>query len=638
MIAHGKCATGYTLEGEVRVERDTIVVTIYNAPNVDGLRKHYEGLPETLRGEVSNPPAPKNPCRKGAAGPGGFHPIQPHDSLGCMMRWTSFPILMTVFLAGFLHAQELGTAPAASTASPADDLPAILRWLGFNWSNDQVVQLRDQALRERAAQLEIRSRPVDPSVQQPLVFRPFDEATVRSRPEGFNWVPPTNVVVTPAPTDLPWLDVAQLSALLRSGQVTSEQLTRLSLDRLQQHGPRLNCTVTLLGESALAAARQADVEIRAGRWRGPLHGIPYGAKDLLDVRGTPSSWGVAVRSNAIAHSNATVISRLNNAGAILVAKLSLGELAMGDVWYAGKTRNPWNTEEGSSGSSAGSAAAVAAGLVPFAIGSETLGSLVSPASVCHITALRPTFGRVPRTGAMTLCASLDKLGPLARNAEDCALVLQVIRGPDGLDRSVIPGGFAWDNATSIQGLRIGVLRDDLTKDQSGWPRHQETIELLKRLGAQIEEVALPQHPAAPLRLILSAEASASFEPWVRDGRAESLAQQAGWSWPNQFRAARLITAVEYLEANRARTQLADAMETLAARFDALLAPPWQGDALLFSNFSGHPCVVIPNGAKSPKPPATITFIGRWFGEESLLRIARACQAASSWHLARPPGF
>ena len=552
-----------------------------------------------------------------------------------MMRRSVLFLLVAGLFSTFLHAQEPVTTPSAA---PADDLPAVLRWLGFNWSAEQVQQLKDQALRERAALLEVRSNPVDPTVQQPLVFRPFDETTVRSRPDGFNWQPPTNVVVPRDPTDLPWLGIAPLSALLRSGQITSEQLTRLSLDRLQQHGPTLNCTVTLLEESALAAARQADAEIRAGRWRGPLHGIPYGAKDLLDVRGTPSSWGVAVRSNAVAQSNATVIDRLNAAGAVLVAKLSLGELAMGDVWYAGKTRNPWNTNEGSSGSSAGSAAAVAAGLVPFAIGSETLGSLVSPASVCHITALRPTFGRVPRTGAMTLCASLDKLGPLARNAEDCALVLQVIRGPDGLDRSVIPGGFAWDNATSIQGLRIGVLRDDLTKDQAGWPRHQETIELLKRLGARIEEITLPKHPAAPLRLILSAEASASFEPWVRDGRAETLAQQAGWNWPNQFRAARLITAVEYLEANRARTQLADAMESLAVRFDALLAPPWQGDALLFSNFSGHPCVVIPNGAKSPKPPATITFIGRWFGEESLLRIARACQAASSWHLARPPGF
>ncbi len=567
--------------------------------------------------------------------PGGFHPIAPRDSLRPMMRRSVHSLFVAGLLSTLLHAQAPVPPP---TPAPADDLPAVLRWLGFNWSAEQVQQLKEQALRERAALLDVRAQPVDPAVQQPLVFRPFDEAIVRSRPDGFNWQPPTNVVVPPDPAALPWLGVAQLSALIRAGQVTSEQLTRLSLDRLKQHGPTLNCTVTLLEETALAAARQADAEIRAGRWRGPLHGIPYGAKDLLDVRGTPSSWGVAVRSNAVAQSNATVIDRLHAAGAVLVAKLSLGELAMGDVWYAGKTRNPWNTNEGSSGSSAGSAAAVAAGLVPFAIGSETLGSLVSPASVCHITALRPTFGRVPRTGAMTLCASLDKLGPLARSAEDCALVLEAIRGPDGLDRSVIPGGFAWDNSTSIQGLRIGVLRDDLTKDQAGWSRHQETLELLKRLGVQLEDVTLPPHPAAPLRLILSAEASASFEPWVRDGRAESLAQQDGWNWPNQFRAARLITAVEYLEANRARAQLADAMETLLSRYDALLAPPWQGNTLLFSNFSGHPCVVIPNGAKSQKPPATITFIGRWFGEESLLRIARACQAASSWHLARPPGF
>ena len=391
-------------------------------------------------------------------------------------------------------------------------------------------------------------------------------------------------------------------------------------------------------DRALASARRADAEIRSGKWRGPLHGVPFGAKDLLDVAGMPSSWGVAVRSNHVATMTATVIRRLEDAGAILVAKLSLGELAMGDVWHGGTTRNPWEPKSGSSGSSAGSAAAVAAGLVPFAIGSETLGSIVSPSTVCGVTGLRPTFGRVPRTGAMALCPSLDKLGPITRSAEDAALVLGIIHGPDGEDPSAVAAGFGWEPARDIRGLRIGVLRAELARDTNGLPRHLATIEVLRSLGARIEDVEWPAHPPEPLRMILDAEASASFEPWVRDGRAETLVQQADWNWPNQFRAARLVPAVEYLEANRARIRLARAMEERLARLDAVVAPPWAGNTLLLSNFSGHPCVVLPNGPKEGSKPNTFCLVGPWFGEERLLRVARAYQQATAWHRARPPGF
>ena len=369
-----------------------------------------------------------------------------------------------------------------------------------------------------------------------------------------------------------------------------------------------------------------------------MHGIPYGAKDLLDVRGVPTTWGVAVRSNAVAGSDATVIERLDAAGAVLVAKLSLGELAMGDVWFGGKTRNPWAPAEGSSGSSAGSASAVAAGLMPFAIGSETLGSIVSPSTVCGVTGLRPTFGRVPRTGAMTLCASLDKLGVLARSAEDAALVFEVIRGPDGRDHSVVKAGFEWDNRTGISGMRVGVLKADLQEDKAGRTNHEAVVEWLRKAGAVIEDVALPKYEGGALGMILMAEASASFESWVRDGRAEGLVQQEKGSWPNQFRAARLIPAVEYLEANRGRGELAEAMEAMLVKYDAVLAPAWVGETLGFSNFSGHPCVVIPDGAKEGSKPATVCLIGRWFGESALLRVARAYQAGSTWHRARPPGF
>jgi Asp-tRNA(Asn)/Glu-tRNA(Gln) amidotransferase A subunit family amidase len=471
-----------------------------------------------------------------------------------------------------------------------------------------------------------------------LVFRPWSDSVPGAIADGFQWKPPTGVQRPVKESELAWLGVAELSALLRSRAVTSEELTQLALARLKQSDPKLHCVVNLTEERALAAAKRADEEIRAGKWRGPLHGIPYGAKDLLDVRGVPTTWGVAVRSNAVAGSDATVIERLDAAGAVLVAKLSLGELAMGDVWFGGKTRNPWAPADGSSGSSAGSASAVAAGLVPFAIGSETLGSIVSPSTVCGVTGLRPTFGRVPRTGAMTLCPSLDKLGVLARSAEDAALVFEVIRGPDGRDHSVVKAGFEWDNRTGISGMRVGVLKVDLQEDKAGRTNHEAVVEWLRKAGAVIEDVTLPKYEGGALGMILMAEASASFESWVRDGRAAGLVQQENGSWPNQFRAARLIPAVEYLEANRGRGELAEAMEAMLVHHDAVLAPAWVGETLMFSNFSGHPCVVMPDGVKEGSKPATVCLIGRWFGESALLRVARAYQGGTEWHRGRPPGF
>jgi len=516
-----------------------------------------------------------------------------------------------------------------------ESAPAF-RSLGLGFTPDQARQLEPAARESRNALDAIRSKPTSPDVPQSLVFRPF--AHVPPMPDGLRWSPPRGVRRPVRDEDLAWMGVADLAALLRSRQLTSEELVRLSLQRLHERDRTIRAVVSWCDERAIEAARRADVELRAGRWKGPLHGVPFGAKDLLDVAALPTSWGVAVRSNAIATSSATVIQRLEDAGAILVAKLSLGELAMGDVWHGGKTRNPWAPDTGSSGSSAGSAAAVAAGLVPFAIGSETLGSIVSPATVCGITGLRPTFGRVPRTGAMALCPSLDKLGVLARTAEDSALVLSVIQGPDGEDPAAVNAGFRWDEVASIRGFKVGVLRADLAREKGGESRHESALAALRELGVELHDVQLPSHPREPLMLILHAEASASFEPWVRDGRAEGLVQQEDWNWPNQFRAARLVPAVEYLEANRARWLLAREMERILSRFDAVVAPPWAGDALMFSNFSGHPCVVLPDGAKDGGKPNTFCLLGRWFGEERLLKVARAYQKATPWHRARPPGF
>lgn len=528
-----------------------------------------------------------------------------------------------------------GAVRAADAASGGAG--PVAGWLGLPFTPEQVRQMEGATAEQRKAMDAVRARPADPARMQPLVFRPFPESAWRGAPQGFEWTVPAGVKRPAQDEELAWMSVAELAALVRSGKVTSEELTRLSLARMKRADARLHCVVTLLEERAMESARRADAEIRAGRWRGPLHGIPYGAKDLLDVRGVPSTWGVAVRSNAVAGVDATVIARLEEAGAVLVAKLSLGELALGDVWFGGKTRNPWDPKEGSSGSSAGSAAAVAAGLVPFAIGSETLGSIVSPATVCGVTGLRPTFGRVPRTGAMMLCASLDKLGPLARTAEDCALVLKAIGGPDDRDLSVVPAGYSWDGREGVRGMRVGVLKSDLESDAGGRTNHARFVAWLKESGAQVEDLTLPDHPGGPLLMILMAEASASFEPWVRDGRAEGMVQQSDGSWPNAFRAARMIPAVEYLEANRQRGELAEAMEALLMRYDVVVAPPWTGHSLLYSNFSGHPCVVLPNGPKEGSRSATVCLLGRWFGEAALVRVARAWQLESRWHLARPAG-
>lgn len=551
------------------------------------------------------------------------------DRIGSGWLGRVAPLLVVAVVVG-------GELRAEGTNGPVHG--AALEWLGLRFSPAQVEQMARPARSLREGLDVVRKNPVAPDRAQTLVFRPWSDSVPGTIADGFRWKPPTGVQRPVKESELAWLGVAELSALLRSRAVTSEELTRLALARLKQSDPKLHCVVNLTEERALAAAKRADEEIRAGKWRGLLHGIPYGAKDLLDVRGVPTTWGVAVRSNAVAGSDATVIERLDAAGAVLVAKLSLGELAMGDVWFGGKTRNPWAPADGSSGSSAGSASAVAAGLVPFAIGSETLGSIVSPSTVCGVTGLRPTFGRVPRTGAMTLCPSLDKLGVLARSAEDAALVFEVIRGPDGRDHSVVKAGFQWDNRTGISGMRVGVLKVDLQEDKVGRTNHEAVVEWLRKAGAVIEDVTLPKYEGGALGMILMAEASASFESWVRDGRAAGLVQQENGSWPNQFRAARLIPAVEYLEANRGRGELAEAMEAMLVHHDAVLAPAWVGETLMFSNFSGHPCVVMPDGVKEGSKPATVCLIGRWFGESALLRVARAYQGGTEWHRGRPPGF
>ena len=434
--------------------------------------------------------------------------------------------------------------------------------------------------------------------------------------------------------DLAFATVAELAGLIRSQQITSEELTRFHLDRLKTFGPRLHCVITLTEELALAQAKRADDDLRAGKWRGPLHGIPYAAKDLLDTKGIVTTWGVSLNTNRIPAADATVIRKLEEAGAVLVAKTSLGELAMGDVWHGGLTRNPWSSDEGSSGSSAGSAAAVAAGLVPFAIGSETWGSIVSPSTVCGTTGLRPTFGRVSRAGAMTLCWSLDKIGPLARSAEDCALVLDAIRGTDEADPNTVAAAFRFTEKK--RNLRVGIVKNDYEQAEGNQPNDLATLAALRALGFELREVEWPKISDQALLLILEAEAAAAFDELTRSDQDDQLVQQSDSSYPNFFRSARFIPAVEYIQAMRLRTRLIEEMARLFTEVDVIVAPSWRGNQLLYTNMSGHPCVVVPNGDKTGGSPASICFIGHLFGEADAIQVATAYQSATRFHRQRPP--
>jgi len=439
--------------------------------------------------------------------------------------------------------------------------------------------------------------------------------------------------------DLAYYSIGQLAALIRTKQISAVNLTQFFLARLKKYGPELECTITLTEDSALARAKKADEEIAAGKYKGLMHGIPFGVKDLLAAKGYKTTWGAMPFKDQIINEDASVIKKLEDAGGILIAKLTMGALAMGDVWYGGKTKNPWKTSEGSSGSSAGPASAVSAGLVPFAIGTETWGSIVSPSTVCGVTGLRPTYGRVSRTGAMSLSWTMDKIGPICRNAEDCAIVFSYIYGPDDIDKTLYNYPFNYTNKVDLKKLRIGYLKDDFTKDSAFYKQDSLALLTLRQLGADLIPVELPKgFPVNDLAIILTSEAAAAFDNLTLSNKDDQMAAQDKYAWPNTFRAARFIPAVEYINANRIRYKI---IQEMAAKFndiDLYVAPSWEGDNLLLTNLTGHPCVVIPDGFSSDGTPVSITFIGRLFGEGTILEVAKAFQDATGYHLEHPDKF
>jgi Asp-tRNA(Asn)/Glu-tRNA(Gln) amidotransferase A subunit family amidase len=458
---------------------------------------------------------------------------------------------------------------------------------------------------------------------------------------GVDFVPTPIRARPSSDEDLAFASVAELAGMLRGGAVTSVELTRFFLDRLRRLDHRLLMVVTLTEERALARAAQMDAELAAGRDRGPLHGIPYGAKDLLAVAGYPTTWGTEPFRRQVMEEDAAVIERLDEAGAVLIAKLTLGELAWGDVWFGGMTRTPWNTDAGASGSSAGSGAAVAAGAVPFAIGSETYGSIVSPATRNGVTGFRPTFGRVSTRGAMALSWSMDKLGPMTRSALDAALVFDAIRGAE--DGAADPA-FPFDPDLDLRGLRVGYLADAFAAaDGPGAEADRATLEVIRGLGIRPEAVTLPAElPVHALLIILEAEAAAAFDVLTREGGLDQMARQERYAWPNVFRHARHIPAVEYINANRIRTMLMRDMAALMSRLDVLIHPTFGNAALAIANLTGHPAVVIPNaflpvdGHPDRWTAHSISFTGPLWQGHLPLQLAYGVQRATDIHLLRPP--
>ncbi len=436
--------------------------------------------------------------------------------------------------------------------------------------------------------------------------------------------------------DLAFWPVSDLARGLRRGEITSVALAELYLDRLKRYDPHLHCVITLTEERALDQARRADAELRAGVDRGPLHGIPWGAKDLLAVRGYPTTWGATPYQDQVIDQDAAVVQRLDAAGAVLLAKLSMGALAWGDSWFGGQTRTPWNIEVGASGSSSGPGAATAAGLVGFSIGSETYGSIISPSNRNGVTGLRPTFGRVSRHGAMALSWSMDKIGPMCRSAEDCALVFAAIHGPDAHDPTAVDKPFPWPLDLDLSQVRLGYLAEDLVGEYRERENDARALQIWREMGVELVPITLPNLPIDALKLILFAEAAAAFDELTRSNQDDLLVRQGEKDWPNFFRMARFIPAVAYIQANRIRTRLMAAMHDIFSQVDAYIGPSRAGDNLLLTNLSGHPALALPTGLADDALPTTITLTGRLYDETTILALGRAFQRATDFHRARPP--
>jgi Asp-tRNA(Asn)/Glu-tRNA(Gln) amidotransferase A subunit family amidase len=562
-----------------------------------------------------------------------------------------------------------GTAPAAGPAVSVETFKNAQKLVQIEMTPHDLAQAAGNWQQAMAPVYERRTGPRKLAIEETISPATVWNPTLPGRTTGptTNRFIPSSVPAHPLPThedDIAFAPVSQLSTWIKTRQITSERLTKIYLDRLQRYNKQLNCVITLTADHALKQARQADSEIAAGKYRGPLHGIPWGAKDLLDTAGIPTTYGAEFYRDRIPAEDATVTARLNAAGAVLVAKLSLGALALNDIWFGGQTMNPWLLEEGASGSSVGPGAAVAAGLVGFAIGSETQGSIVSPSMRCGVSGLRPTFGRVPRTGAMTLSWTCDKLGVMARGVEDTIFVLHAITGPDGHDVACVPSKLAFDAASltsksALSKLRVGYIPAWM-KDAPATDVDRAALETIKKLGITTVEVSLPDWPYDSMNIILFAESAAAFEELTLNHKLDELKAQVPDAWPNTFRQSRFLSAVDFVQADRLRRKVALEMERVFSEVDLLLVPSLRDEFLVITNFTGHPSLTLRAGfvevsetrsdwAPDPQKPLPkfspprrvphgVTLVGRLFEEGTVAEAGMVLEAAFNVAADRPKGF
>lgn len=463
-----------------------------------------------------------------------------------------------------------------------------------------------------------------------------------TRQEPINWNIPANVQLPENRNELAFYSLLQLASLIRNKKISSVELTRFFIARIRKYGDSLQCVISITEDIAIAQAMAADQEIAKGKYRGPLHGIPYGLKDLFAVKGTRTTWGAAPYKDQVIDQDAFVYTQLKNAGAVLVAKFTLGALAMGDKWYGGRTNNPWNLRYGSSGSSAGSASATVAGLVPFAIGTETLGSIISPSNVCGASGLRPTFGSVSRSGAMTLSWSLDKAGPICRSAEDAAVVFAFLHGTDGKDGSAVNMPFNYKPGTNIKKLKIGYAKNYFDRITDTSRNEWKVLKAFRQMGVNVDPVVFPDSGIYNFNIVdivLSGDASAAFDELTRSNKDDLLTWQTRNDWPNYFRASRFYSAADYVNANRHRYLLMQQMDKLFSQYDVIITPTYAGSQLAITNLTGHPAMSVPTGFNDrTKLPTSITFLGRLYGEANLLSVVKAFQDATPFEDQHPPMF
>ncbi|PWU21911.1 MAG: amidase [Verrucomicrobia bacterium] len=544
---------------------------------------------------------------------------------------------LVLFLALFAS-RFPGCGQTTNSITPQTVLDAE-KLIGLDFSAAKIDMMLKDLQEQRGRFDSLHKLPLSNSIVPAILFNPIPvgmKLDCAPHKSSFRLTPAGRVKLPANLDDLAFYSIGELATLIKSRQITSEKLTRFYLERLKRYDPKLECVVTLTEELALQQARRADAELAAGKYRGPLHGIPYGAKDLLATKGIRTTWGTAPYTNQVFDFDATVIKRLEEAGAVLVAKTTLGELAMDDTWFGGKTHNPWNLKDGSSGSSAGSCAATSAGLLPFAIGSETYGSIVSPCDRCGVTGLRPSYGRVSRTGAMALSWTMDKIGPICHTVEDCAIVFHAIYGPDGIDQTLYDLPFSYDSRIKLKKLRIGYLKKDFDGEKGERKDNDAaSLQKMRELGADLIPIELPKYPLGNISFVLSTEAATAFDDLTRSGREDWMKQQGAEAWPNAFRQRRFVPAVEYLQAQRLRYLLIQDTAKVFEKVDLFLAPSLAGRSSLLSNLTGHPCVVVPNGFSKAGTPTSICFIGKLFGEGELLAAAKQYQDATDFHWKHP---